>query len=198
VNTPSQSDDAITSWSTYGVTQDGFFKPELVAPGRHITAPLASTSSGLATQFPAQIVDNSYLTLSGTSMATAVMSGVAALIFQAHPLWTNDQVKWLVTQSSNVQVLGGSHPYLGQGAGEVNAQADVSYFGIPGFANQGLTISGLLVGPYGLTTYLNAVLGLTLSPLSWATSPWANTSWSSSSWSSSSWSSSSWSSSGQP
>jgi serine protease AprX len=191
MGTVSLSDDTVVSWSSYGTTQDGFAKPEVVAPGRYITAPLASSGATLAQDFPTQIVDGKYLTLSGTSMAAAVTSGIAALVFQAHPDWTNDQVKTVLGQTAEelgaASPAGGQvAPYPGQGHGEVNAQAAVAFRGSPSFANQGLTISSLLLGPNGATTYLN-------STSSWSDSSWSDSSWSTSSWSTSSWSTSSWS-----
>lgn len=44
---------------------------------------------------------NSYYTLSGTSMATAVVSGAVADLLQAHPKLTPDQVKILLMQSAS-------------------------------------------------------------------------------------------------
>ncbi len=195
MGTATVGDDQIVSWSSYGTTQDGITKPDVAVPGRYITATLASSNSVLAKQYPNQVVNKNYFTLSGTSMAAAVMSGIAALAFQAHPTWTNDQLKWALTQPQNVTVLGGATPYAGQGAGEVNSQALVNYSGVPGFANQGALISTLLTGPSGATAYTNASSIPTSS--SWSSSSWTSSSWTSSSWTSSSWTSSSWTTSSQ-
>ena len=43
--TSSSSDDVQTSWSSRGVTQDGFQKPDVLAPGAHIVSTLAPGSS---------------------------------------------------------------------------------------------------------------------------------------------------------
>ncbi|HET7038116.1 MAG TPA: S8 family peptidase [Thermomicrobiaceae bacterium] len=186
-NTADQHDDFLAPWSSYGVTQDGIVKPDLVAPGRVMYSVLASKSVVLAQEFPSRITpDGNYIWLSGTSMAAPVVSGVAALIFQAHPEYTNDQVKWLMMQTATPPPL----LALGMGAGEVNATAAAGYSGTPGYANQGLLISLQLLGPNGATSY-----DLNTSSSSWSSSSWSSSSWSSSSWSSSSWSSSSWSSS---
>ena len=70
--TSSTSDDSLTSWSSYGTTQDGFVKPNLVAPGRHIVGPLAGGNVTLASQFPNNVIPNLhnlYIQLSGTSAA---------------------------------------------------------------------------------------------------------------------------------
>lgn len=194
MGTTSTADDTITPWSSYGITEDGFSKPDLVAPGRQITSLLASPTETLAQQFPANVVDENYFTLSGTSMAAPVVSGAAALVFQAHPTWTNDQVKWLLVQTA--RLLGTTSnevftPYVGQGSGEINAAAAANYSSTPSYANQGLTISALLVGPNGQTVYNNTT---SLSGTSsWSTSTWSTSTWSTSVSSTSSWSTSSWS-----
>jgi serine protease AprX len=190
MNTVANGDDTVAPWSSYGTTQDGFSKPEVVAPGRMIVAPLTSASSVLGLALPGRIVDGSYMWLSGTSMAAPVVAGVAALAFQAHPEWTNDQVKWLLMQTATpLGLAGDSTPLPGSGSGTVNAPAVVEYAGTPQLANQGIAISEQLIGPDGALVYDNS---------SWSSSSWSSSSWSSSSWSSSSWSSSSWSSSWQP
>ena len=68
--TSSTWDDTLAWFSSYGATQDGFSKPDLVAPGRHIVGPLASTGAGLARQFPSKIIAARYIQLSGTSAST--------------------------------------------------------------------------------------------------------------------------------
>src|SRR5438477_4073808 len=111
--------------------------------------------------------------LSGTSMSAAVVSGAAAVMFQAHPEWTNDQLKWALMGSA--QPLGTTDPttdaftpYPGQGAGEIDVHAALTRSGPTGFANQGLTISPLLAGPDGVTSYTTS---------SWKTSSWKTSSW---------------------
>jgi serine protease AprX len=182
IGTTSRSDDGMAPWSSYGTTQDGYSKPDVVAPGRVIRSNLSTRTNVLATQFPTRIVDTNYIWLSGTSVAAPMVAGVAALAFQQHPEWTNDAVKWLLAGTATK--LGGAQPLPGQGAGLVDAAALVTYAGTPGVANSGLPISQQLIAPSGATTYAST---------SWSTTSWSSTSWSTTSWSTSSWSSTSWS-----
>jgi serine protease AprX len=75
-----------------GVTQDQYAKPDIVAPAAHIVGPLVSQSS-FATLCPACIIDARYFRVGGTSMASAIVAGIAADLLQAHPGWTLDQAK---------------------------------------------------------------------------------------------------------
>src|SRR5829696_638103 len=85
-------DDVTAAWPTSGVTEDGFRKPELVAPGVHMASVLAHDSA-FSRLCPSCVVDDDYIVVSGTSMAAPVVSGMAALILEAHPHWTPDAVK---------------------------------------------------------------------------------------------------------
>jgi len=92
-------DDTLASFSGRGDTLDGFAKPEVVAPGQGIVSLLAPNAVAAAAA-PANIVDNSYLKASGTSLSAPAVAGAAALLLQARPELTPNQVKWLITSSS--------------------------------------------------------------------------------------------------
>ncbi|MFJ4467860.1 S8 family serine peptidase [Streptomyces sp. NPDC089424] len=79
------SADAIADFSSRGPRYgDDALKPEITAPGVDILA-ARSHYIGSGT--------GSYMSASGTSMATPHVAGVAALVAAAHPGWTGEQIK---------------------------------------------------------------------------------------------------------
>ncbi|MCP5015376.1 MAG: S8 family serine peptidase [Ketobacter sp.] len=79
--------DQIARFSSRGPTSDGRIKPDIVYPGVDIIAPQA-----VGTQM-GRVVEDGYVSAQGTSMATPHASGVAALMLEANPNLTAEQVK---------------------------------------------------------------------------------------------------------
>ena len=104
VGTLTIADDKITSYSSKGPTAiDHIVKPDLMAPGNQIIS-LNQGGSWFNNNYPGNDVatgvytangtnGNDYFVLSGTSMATPMVSGAAALMIQKNPTLTPDQVK---------------------------------------------------------------------------------------------------------
>src|SRR5438552_17520041 len=90
-----------------------------------MTAP-SPAGGALTAQYPQDVVEPGYLRLSGTSFAAPVVAGVAAQVLARHPLWTPDQVKGALMQTTQ-QVAAGT-PSAAAGAGELDgaAAAEVS------------------------------------------------------------------------
>jgi serine protease AprX len=98
-------DDVPADWSSVGRTQDGFPKPDVMAPGSRIVSTLAPGSAFTA-MCPSCIVDGEYIRAGGSSMAAPVVSGLVAMMLQRHPEWTPDQVKWILRNTGR-SVTGG-------------------------------------------------------------------------------------------
>jgi serine protease AprX len=179
--TATVSDDALAAFSSYGVTLDGVRKPDLVAPGRNIVSTLSSRQDPLAQQYPARVVDDAYIRLSGTSASAPVVSGVVAQLLQARPYLNPGQVKWLLTHTA--LPLSGT----GTGSGYPRVGAAVQR-GAGGNANTGLVPNNYLAAAYA------AKVGLSVSwdSVSWDTVSWDTVSWDTVSWDSVSWDSVSW------
>ncbi len=98
--TTSRLDDSVAPYSSRGPTRFDFaVKPDVVAPGTRIVS-LESAGSYIAATYPSWHVagssTNAYLRLSGTSMATGVVSGGVALLLNAEPGLSPAQVKLLL------------------------------------------------------------------------------------------------------
>lgn len=90
------SDDILAPFSSRGRTQDGRYKPDVVAPGQRIISTLAAPNSLIARLYPERLADNGHIRLSGTSMAAPVVAGAVAVLRSRFPQLTPDQIKWLV------------------------------------------------------------------------------------------------------
>jgi serine protease AprX len=129
--TRSRDDDILAPWSSRGTTQDGFAKPDVLAPGLRLVSTLA-IGSDFEKLCRRCIVGRAYFRLSGTSMSTAVVSGVAALMLEKRPNLTPNQVKGAI--------LSTRYNVPGTGAA-VDALAALDG---TGSANQGLTPNRLI------------------------------------------------------
>lgn len=101
-----QKEDELASFSSRGpVTATWSIKPDIVAPGVAIDS----------------TVPEGYLALQGTSMAAPHVAGASAIIKQAHPEWTPEQVKAaLMNTAKLLQKENGSlYPPFEQGTGRI-------------------------------------------------------------------------------
>ncbi len=94
-------DDTLAVFSAYGTTEDGFVKPDLLAPGRNLIAPLAEKASTVYTEHPLHRVDDYYFRMSGTSMSAPVVTGAVALLLEDEPSLNPDQVKQRLLSTAN-------------------------------------------------------------------------------------------------
>ncbi|MEC5423929.1 S8 family peptidase [Virgibacillus sp. C22-A2] len=99
-DTLERADDVIADYSSRGPTIDTFVKPDIYSPGTNIIAALAP-GSALETQLPEQITDVNYIQLSGTSMATPICAGVIALMLEANPNLSPNDIKSILKATSH-------------------------------------------------------------------------------------------------
>jgi serine protease AprX len=97
--TADRADDLVGQWSGRGPTWQGDAKPDLVAPGQRVVS-LRSPGSVIDTGNPQARIGADYFRGSGTSMATAVTSGVAAAALAVNPRLRPDSVKNLFTETA--------------------------------------------------------------------------------------------------
>ena len=189
------TNDSVPAWSSQGPTAAGLAKPDLVAPGRTLIA-TRSPGSTVEAQNPNALIAPAYIKGSGSSEATAVTSGVVALLLQQHPLWTPDQVKYALTSTAS-RMLGVAT--TAQGAGRLQAASAMSanvLFAPIQIASA--TGTGTLAASRGTSVPLTITCDgqavvLTGEVTSWC-SPWDSGAWTSGAWTSGAWTSGAWTS----
>ncbi|MGH3000095.1 MAG: S8 family serine peptidase [Gaiellaceae bacterium] len=191
--TSDPADDFTAPWSAYGFTGDGFFKPEISAPGRWIAAPVPDGST-LATTAPDRIVAPGYMWMSGTSLSAPMVAGAADAILALHPDWTPGQVKGALMVSASA--LPGIPDWAG-GVGELDAAQALTLASAPD-ADSNLEQYVVSNGSGGLafdgTGWEQAVGNATnWSATNWSATNWSQTNWSATNWSQTNWSQTNWS-----
>ena len=93
------------SYSGCGPTKECILKPEIVAPGNNIISCINSTKG--------------YISKSGTSMSTPIVSGSIALLYEKYPYLTNKDIKILLYKTA----LDINLPKNKQGWGMINIPA---------------------------------------------------------------------------
>ncbi|MFC5802234.1 S8 family serine peptidase [Streptomyces formicae] len=134
--------------------RDNALKPDLSAPGVGVLAARSRLTDG----------EGLYTAMSGTSMATPHVAGVAALLAEQHPDWTGAQLKDALMSSS--KPLDASPYALGTGRVDVPAatratvtatgSADLGFYSWPYEANKPVT------KPVTYTNHTDAPVTLTL------------------------------------
>jgi subtilisin family serine protease len=144
---------ATTSFSSRGPVEGlGQIKPDVTAPGINILS--ATIKAGLATKDGGTMFDPSGYTLAtGTSFSGPHVSGVAALIKQAHLDWTPDMIRTaMINTATNMRNVSGtplpdgrqSDSILDQGGGLVDVKAAVNTKALMGVAGDGINEPGIL------------------------------------------------------
>ncbi len=209
--------------ASFSSSGNGTRNPDLVAPGVHI-ASLRDPGSVLDQEYGATATVSSntrFFRGSGTSQATAVVSGATADLLSAHPGYTPDQVKYALTSTATPLA---NQPSTLAGAGELNLNAALNANLPPGQVKQtyaqsngtgtleaargslhvtssGVTLTGekdIFGNAFNSATMAQAEAscaswnGGTWNGASWAGASWAGTSWAGASWAGTSWAGTSW------
>jgi serine protease AprX len=201
LGTYSKSDDVVASFSTRGNTTR---RPDLVAPGKSVIS-LRDPNSFIDVNYPTGLVPTDTLGRffrgSGTSQAAAVTSGAAALLLQQRPTLTPDQVKKLLT--STTDAMPAADP-VARGAGQLNvlnaANAATPKFTQTFPASLGTGSLELSRGSAHVSDPLTGmdltgemdIMGQAWNPGTWATACTAGTSWVNGTWNSRAWSGAAW------
>jgi subtilisin family serine protease len=193
--TVSPSDDVVAGWSSRG---DVTRRPDLVAPGQSVVS-LRDPGSRIDLDHPGGRVGERFFRGSGTSQATAVVSGGAALLLQQRPELTPDQVKTLLTATA--RRLPHADPAT-QGAGLLDVKAAAaaptpttaqSWSRSLGTGSLELARGSSHVTVNGTTvTGEQSVFLTTWDALGWVSSLAGGTAWSGGSWTGNSWTGNSW------
>lgn len=114
--TEATGDDEVAPFSSRGPTADGIAKPDLLAPGISLVSHRAPDST-LDAMRPLARQGETYFRGSGSSQATALVAGTAALMLQAAPTLTPDETKAALVGTTSRDLAGQS----GAGSGLVHA-----------------------------------------------------------------------------
>jgi serine protease AprX len=206
--TSANSDDTVAPFSSRGPTQDGFAKPDLVAPGISIVSD-RDPGSWIDTGHPLARVGDYYFKGSGTSQATAVVSGTVALMIQADPTLMPNVVKAALTATAGGNLSG----QVGAGAGLVNVNSAVGAAALGAADPYKLAPANRLLVPSTGTGTLEGSRGsyhvyadldgdgiaaemvtgqIGYNGTSWGGTSWGGTSWGGTSWGGTSWGGTSW------
>lgn len=193
-----ESKAAVAAFSGSAVVA-GVQKPDLVANGVSVLGVLPPGST-VAQQNPSAHATGALWRGTGTSQATAVVSGAAALLLQQHPAATPAQVK--ASLRTSARDLPGTRDGQGllhptgklvsdpdgaalDGSGDLTGEAS---FDASSWSASSWSASSWSASSWSASSWS----GATWNGESWVASSWSASSWSASSWSASSWSAASW------
>jgi serine protease AprX len=196
------SDDTLAWFSAWGTPTTSTAKPDVIAPGRRVVS-IRVPGSTIDTLLPDHVVvannGSTYERLTGTSMATAVVSGAAALVLERQPLLKPDQVKQILMRTTQAFGQTATPPPAGSvGAGLIDAYASTNS-PAQGSANQGLRAADglartLYPALYGQPLVWKSAnyLGTDWTLYTWPTLPWTGTSWDNIAWDNIAWDNIAW------
>jgi serine protease AprX len=213
MGTPQPNDDVVGTYSASSAGCGKCKNPDFLAIGSHLQGLRVPNSFIDATHSEGRL-GSRYFRGSGTSEASAMVSGAVALVLQRHPDLTPDQVKRFITSNAkkvpgadsqaqgagalNLTALGTKSPtsYVqkfndGDGSGTVEASRGSDHL-----TRDGVVLSGekdIFGKPFTAATAGSSWSGGLWNGSTWSGSTWSGSTWSGSTWSGSTWSGSTWS-----
>jgi serine protease AprX len=173
-----RTDDSISSFSSSGTTLDGYYKPDIFAPGKDIISVLSDGSDWIFEHPDHVVMDGEYFRLSGTSMAAPMVAGAAVLLLQAEPNLTPDQVKYRLIHSAGTV---GSSPYLDVYTALTTPSTET--------ANQGV-VPHMLLAKMALIAYWSSDNGE--ENIDWGAINWDAVNWNAVNWNAVNWNAVNW------
>jgi hypothetical protein len=122
---------SIANFSSLGPRYDDVMKPDISAPGVNIISSMSSYTDAIFSSVASVDFNGKtyhFAKLSGTSMASPMVTGVAALILDANPYLSARQVKEIIMETARKDSHTGTIPAEGSnkwGAGKIDAYAAV-------------------------------------------------------------------------
>jgi serine protease AprX len=172
-----------------------YSKPDVLAPGVSVVS-LRAAGSTIDTANPTARIGDSYFRGSGTSMSTALVSGIAADLLQHHPNATPDDVKGALLDGGD-PVTGSTAPVVDlQGAETATPRADwwqrfpIAFDGLGRGFNTGMPWTASRWTASRWTASRWTASRWTASR--WTASRWTESSWDDAAWSASRWTASRW------
>jgi serine protease AprX len=219
LGTENLRDDQVADFSNDG---NSTRRPDLLAPGKSVVS-LRVGSSYVDELYPegriSSDVEQRYFRGSGTSQATAVVSGAVALLLEQRPGLTPDQVKAVLTRSADP--LSAKNPAQGAGVVDVDGALESRTPGARSAAqtwplSTGLGLldasrggehvidpatGGVLTGQFDALGdafdaagwVARSTAGQAWSGGTWNTRPWTGSAWTPDGWAATAWSGDSWS-----
>ncbi len=200
--TLSLADDVLAWFSAWGTSAGGGAKPDVIAPGRKLYS-LRVPGSKIDTLYPEHVGyasnGTSMTRLTGTSQATGVVSGAAALVLGHLPELKPSQLKSIVTMTAvGYGGVGALPDPSADGRGLLNAQAafqsGVPSGGSTGWRPSDAVARALYPALYGqpLVWRDPTYLGIAWNTLNWATLSWDNIAWDNIAWDNIAWDNIAW------
>jgi serine protease AprX len=189
-------------------TVAGVAKPDLIAPGVNLLGMLPADSAIVAAN-PAALQPNGLYRGSGTSEATAVVSGLAALFIADHPGVTTAQVKAALRVAADPIFATGSGAGIANVAHRLARSRDDWRMGDAGALGEGnFDLSAWDANTFGTDIWgadgwvtnkwatnkwaTQAWDALSFSTNKWATNKWATNKWATNKWATNKWATNKW------